>query len=194
MKHTLILIVSLLVMMSCSETKKENIETEDENTMVLKEDDEVSQSTKEKVDWNEVDVTSPIVKYDEVKSEDIEVRGNDEYSVYSIEEDVLFDFDKAAIRETGEDKLKEVITSLEKRHPDGEIAVKGYTDAVGSKDYNKDLAEDRAEAVADYIQKNSDIEEDRINVIPKGEQDPVSSNETAEGRQDNRRVEIMVRG
>jgi outer membrane protein OmpA-like peptidoglycan-associated protein len=192
MKHIVICIC--ILMFSCSKTEKKNIDPNDENTMVLKEGDKVSETTRKRVDWNEVDVTSPIVKYDEVKSKEIEVRGNEEVSVYSIEENILFDFDKAAIRKTGEEKLKEVITSLKKRHPEGEIAVKGFTDAIGGKDYNKDLAEDRAEAVAEYIQKNSDIDEDRISVIAEGEKNPVSTNETEEGREENRRVEIMVKG
>lgn len=194
MKNLLIGAFCLLMMASCSKTDKENVDTQDENTMVLKEDEQVSEATKEKVDWNEVDITSPIVKYDEVKSKEIEVRGDEQTSVYSIDENILFDVDKAEIRQGGEEKLKEVITSLKQRHPEGEIAVKGYTDATGSKDYNKELSEDRAEAVAEYIEKNGDIGEDRISVIAKGEKNPVSTNETAEGRQDNRRVEIMVRG
>jgi outer membrane protein OmpA-like peptidoglycan-associated protein len=194
MKQILIATFCFLMMLSCSKTTKEDADTTDENTMVLKEGDKVSEVTKNKVDWNEVDVTSPIVKYEEVKSKDIEVRGAENYSVYSVDESILFDVDKAEIRKDGEEKLKEVITSVKQRHPQAEIAVKGYTDAVGSKDDNKELAEDRAEAVAEYIEKNSDITEDRISIIARGEKDPVATNETEEGRQENRRVEILVRG
>jgi outer membrane protein OmpA-like peptidoglycan-associated protein len=194
MKQILIATFCFLMMLSCSKTTKDDADTTDENTMVLKEGDKVSEVTKNKVDWNEVDVTSPIVKYEEVKSKDIEVRGAENYSVYSVDESILFDVDKAEIRKDGEEKLKEVITSVKQRHPQAEIAVKGYTDAVGSKDDNKELAEDRAEAVAEYIEKNSDITEDRISIIARGEKDPVATNETEEGRQENRRVEILVRG
>lgn len=191
MKAIKIIGLSALVFFSCS--KSENKETTDQD-MVLREDEAVSEATKERINWDEVDVTSPIVTYDEVKSKDIEVRASDRYSVYSIDEKILFDVDKATIRSGGEEKLQEVVTSLKQRYPEGEIAVKGYTDATGSKSYNKDLSKERAEAVANFLQQKGDIEEDRIEVIAKGEKNPTATNETAEGRQENRRVEIMVRG
>lgn len=183
----------VVLLMSCSKSEKEEIDTGKEETMYLKEDENVDPQTAEKTDWDEVDVTSPIVSYEEIKSKEIEVRGSDSFSVYAVDETVLFDFDKAEIRDSGEEKLKEVVNSLEKRHPDGEVAVRGYTDAIGSKDYNKELAEERAEAVADFIRENADVSKEDITVLAKGEKNPVASNETAEGRQENRRVEILVR-
>jgi outer membrane protein OmpA-like peptidoglycan-associated protein len=194
MKMIRIFSICIVLFMSCSKSEKEKISTQEEDTMLLKEGENVSRETRNKTNWDEVDVTSPIVRYEEVKSEEIEVRGTDSYSVYSMDEKILFDFDKAKIRDTGKEKLEEVINSVEKRHPDGEVAVRGYADAIGSEDYNKQLAEERAEAVAQYIQKNTDIiEEDEITILAKGEQDPVASNETEKGRQKNRRVEILVR-
>lgn len=183
----------VVLLMSCSKSEKEEIDTGKEETMYLKEDENVDPQTAKKTDWDEVDVTSPIVSYEEIKSKEIEVRGSDSFSVYAVDETVLFDFDKAEIRDSGEEKLKEVVNSLEKRHPDGEVAVRGYTDAIGSKDYNKELAEERAEAVADFIRENADVSKEDITVLAKGEKNPVASNETAEGRQENRRVEILVR-
>lgn len=185
--------LTMLLLISCTQSEKEKIDTESEETMYLKEDEDVATSTREQTNWGDVDVTSPIVSYEEIQSEEIEVRGTRDYSVYTVDETVLFDFDKASIRESGEDKLDEVITSVKRRHPDGEIAVRGYTDAVGTPEYNKELAEKRAEAVASFLQDDAEIDDDQVTVIAKGEQDPVASNETAEGRQKNRRVEILVR-
>jgi outer membrane protein OmpA-like peptidoglycan-associated protein len=193
MKNLLIIMASFFFFVSCSQTSREKADPDDKDKMVLKDDDKVDRQTKARTNWDEVDVTSPVVKYDEVRSSDIEVRGDKDYSVYSLDETILFDTDKATIKNQGQSKLKEVIESVKKRHPDGEIAVKGYTDSRGSADYNEDLAEQRAEAVAQYIQDNSDIDDDQISVIAKGEKDPAASNETAEGRQENRRVEIMAR-
>lgn len=193
MKSLKLLTICAFVVLSCSKTDKENIDTDKDKTMYFKEDENVDPATREATNWDEVDVTSPIVKYEEIESEEIEVRGTETYSVYGVDEAVLFDFDKAQIRDTGKEKLKEVINSVQKRHPDGEIAVRGYTDAVGSKDYNKELSEDRAKAVADYMKENSDIEDSQISVLAKGEKNPVATNETAQGRQQNRRVEILVK-
>jgi outer membrane protein OmpA-like peptidoglycan-associated protein len=193
MKHLAIVSLMVVFFMSCSKTENKDTTADGKETMVLKKDENVSDNTKRKTNWNEVDLTSPVVKYDEVKSTDIEVRGNNEYSIYSVDEKILFDTDKAAIGKKGKEKLKEVAQSVKKRHPKGEIAVYGYTDATGSAEYNKDLSKERAEAVADYLKQNSEIESDNINVIAKGEQNATASNETAEGRQKNRRVEIVVR-
>jgi outer membrane protein OmpA-like peptidoglycan-associated protein len=188
-----IIFIYILSLAACSKTEKEKIDTSKDETMYLKEDENVDPQTRSKTEWSEVDVTSPIVKYEEIKSEEIEVRGTDSFSVYAVEERVLFDFDKAEIRNTGEEKLEEVINSVEKRHPDGEIAVRGYTDAIGSEAYNKQLAEERARAVAEYIKENSDVGGDQISVLAKGEENPVATNETEKGRQKNRRVEIVVK-
>ena len=183
----------ILVSWGCSQSEKEKIDTQNDEAMYLKEDENVPEKTQEKTDWDQVSATSPIVNYEEVQSSEIEVRGTDGFSVYTLDEKILFDFDKAEIRPGGEEKLEEIISSVEKRHPDGEIAVRGYTDAIGSKDYNRELAEDRAQEVASYITENAEISDDQIDILAKGEQDPVATNETAEGRQKNRRVEILVR-
>jgi outer membrane protein OmpA-like peptidoglycan-associated protein len=193
MKTLHVLGLSLLLFAACSKTEKETTAEAEEDKMVLKEDEDMTGAAREKTNWDEVDVTSPIVKYDEVKSKDIEVRGSEKYSVYTIDESVLFEVNQATIGSKGQEKLKEVITSVKQRYPEGEIAVKGYTDETGDKSDNKALSKERAEAVADFLQQNGGIEEDQIEVIGRGEKDPAASNETAEGREQNRRVEIMVR-
>ena len=191
MKLLFALSLGLFIFTGCSQEKENNAAAE-EDKMVLKEDEEVSEATKEETNWDDVDVTSPVVQYEEVKSKDIEVRGAEEYAVYTIDEEVLFDVNKAAIGEQGKEKLQEVVTSVKQRYPDGEIAVKGYADATGDKSDNKDLSKDRAQAVADFLTQNG-IEDDQIDVIARGEKDPVASNDTEEGREQNRRVEIMVK-
>jgi len=145
-----------------------------------------------KRDNTKVDFTVPVVVFVEIKSKDIEVRGNDSYSIYSFEENILFDVNKSTIRQKGQDKLNEIIASINKRYAGAEIVVYGFTDSDGSKYYNKALAVDRANTVKLYLQQKGNIGSDRISVRGKGEQNPISTNENENGRQKNRRVEIVA--
>jgi outer membrane protein OmpA-like peptidoglycan-associated protein len=193
MKRFSILIGGLLLLASCSKSNKEEINTEKEETMYLKESEHVDPSVVEETNWDEVSVTSPIVNYEEITSDEIEVRGTTDISLYIVDEKILFDFDEATIRDSGKEKLEEVVKSVEKRFPEGELAVRGFTDAIGTEPYNKELSQERAKAVAEYIREHSEIGKDEITVLAKGEQNPVATNETARGRQMNRRAEILVR-
>lgn len=144
MKTLKIFSLCLLLLAGCSKTEKQDATQEDE--AVLKSDEQVSEATKEKVNWDDVDFTSPVVKYDEMKSADIEVRGNENYSVYSIDETVLFDVDKSQLKSGAESKLQEIAQSVKQRYPEGDIAVTGYTDDTGDRSDNKDLSKQRAQA------------------------------------------------
>jgi outer membrane protein OmpA-like peptidoglycan-associated protein len=144
-------------------------------------------------DWNDIDRNVPAATYEEITDRDITVRGNDQYAIYSLDETILFDTDSKTIRSGTEQKLKQVAASLKQRYAGGQVRVYGYTDARGSAGYNQQLAEERAEAVRDWLAQNSGISKDMISVHPVGEAEPVASNATAEGRQQNRRVEIAAR-
>ncbi len=101
-------------------------------------------------------------------------------------------FDKATLKAGAEDALQQVANAIKNRYPNGEIGIFGYTDSVGKKDYNKQLSEQRAEAVKQFLQKQTSIDMGRINTYAKGESNPVASNATEAGRQQNRRVEIVA--
>ena len=135
----------------------------------------------------------PDQNFDELKDADLSTRGNDEYAVYSVDETVLFDAGKSTIKSGAENKLKNIIASAEKRFPNGDIRIYGYTDSTGDAASNKELAQSRAEAVRDWIQKNANLESPNISINPVGEQNPVASNATQAGRKKNRRVEIAIR-
>lgn len=135
----------------------------------------------------------PETKYDELKETDLGTRGNDQYAVYSIDETVLFDAGKSAIKPGAEGKLNSIVASAEKRFPKGDIRIYGYTDSTGDAATNKELAESRAEAVKDWLLKNGRIEATRISVNPVGEEHPAATNATDAGRQKNRRVVIAIR-
>ncbi|MER2999022.1 OmpA family protein [Pontibacter populi] len=142
-------------------------------------------------DWNNLDIATET--WEMFKVGDLEVRSNEDYSVYSLDENILFDTDKAVIRKGAEEDLKEISNSIAERSKNGAVRVYGYTDARGSAGYNKQLAEQRAEAVKNWLVKNGNINASRISVHPVGEAKPTATNETAKGRQQNRRVEIAVR-
>jgi outer membrane protein OmpA-like peptidoglycan-associated protein len=144
-------------------------------------------------DWNDIDFNAPGASYEEITDKNINVRGNDNYAIYGLGENVLFDTDKSSIRNDAEENLKQIASSLSKRFNEGEIRIFGYTDAEGSAGYNKKLAEERAESVRNWLVKNGNVTENKISVHPVGEAKPVASNTTEQGRQENRRVEIVAR-
>lgn len=144
--------------------------------------------------WSGVDpITLPLENYEELQDSDITVRGSDQYAIYSLGEAVLFDSGKSALKAGAESKLEKIIKSAIKRYPDADIRVYGHTDNSGDKASNKKLAEDRAETVKSWIVQNGSIKAEHISVNPIGEEKPVASNASAEGRAENRRVEIAVR-
>ena len=105
--------------------------------------------------------------------------------------DILFDHNSAALRSTSRTTLQELARNFS-QYPDNQIVVEGHTDATGTDTYNKRLSEQRASNVADYLIDNG-VRSSNITVYGYGEEDPKSTNETAEGRQLNRRVEIHIR-
>lgn len=143
--------------------------------------------------WGDVDFNAPAAAYDEITDKNVDVRGNNNYGIYGLGENVLFDEGKSTLRSNAEQNLKQIIASIDKRYNGSAIRVFGYTDAAGSAGYNKELAEQRAEAVRNWLVKNGNISEDRISVHPVGEARPVASNSTEQGRQQNRRVEIVAK-
>lgn len=143
--------------------------------------------------WGDVDFNAPAASYSEITDTNINVRGNSNYGIYGLGENILFDEGKSTIRANAQQNLKQVAASVAQRYKGGVVRVFGYTDAVGSAGYNKELAQQRAEAVRDWLVKNGNIAEDRITVHPVGEARPVASNSTEQGRQQNRRVEIVAK-
>jgi outer membrane protein OmpA-like peptidoglycan-associated protein len=105
--------------------------------------------------------------------------------------DVLFDFNSSALRAESRTTLRELADNFE-QYPDNVIVVEGHTDSVGTEEYNQKLSEQRASNVADYLIDNG-VRSSNVTVYGYGELRPKSSNETAEGRQLNRRVEIHIR-
>ncbi len=140
--------------------------------------------------WSAVDYNAPIVK--DQKVQDVEVRSNPGYTIYNIEDRVLFDVDKATLRPGAEDKLRSIAESINELSSRGPLRIIGHTDSTASASYNKKLSEDRAIAVRDWLKNNTDIAESRMSIEAAGQERPIASNDTKEGRQKNRRVVVVV--
>ena len=144
-------------------------------------------------DWADLDKNAPSANYDEITDKDISVRGNDNYGIYSLGENILFETGKSTIRTDAEQNLQQLAASIKKRFNGGDLRVYGYTDSVGTAGYNKDLAQQRAEAVKSWLATNAGIDSGKISINAIGEGAPVATNATASGRQENRRVEVVAR-
>jgi OOP family OmpA-OmpF porin len=101
---------------------------------------------------------------------------------------VLFDFDKSDIKPEAHQLLDEVVAIL-KKNPEIKGVIEGHTDSMGSEEYNQGLSERRAQAIEKYLEEHG-IDANRYTVKGHGESKPIASNDTEEGRQENRRVEL----
>ncbi len=106
--------------------------------------------------------------------------------------DVLFDTGKFSLRPLAREKLAKV-AGIVSGHPGLRLAVEGHTDNVGGDDYNQQLSERRGESVRDYLTAQG-MADGSVTSKGFGKTQPVASNETADGRQQNRRVELVVSG
>jgi outer membrane protein OmpA-like peptidoglycan-associated protein len=109
----------------------------------------------------------------------------------TVKNDVLFDYNSASLRSASRSSLREMANVFE-QYPNTTLAVEGFTDSTGSASYNERLSERRASSVANYLESLG-VRGSRIDTIGYGESRPRASNNTASGRQLNRRVEIHVR-
>jgi len=109
-----------------------------------------------------------------------------------LNDDVSFDFDSAVVKPSFYSSLDKVNRVLA-HYNNSEITVVGHTDSQGSDSYNQGLSERRAIAVKNYLSKGG-VNSVRLNTIGYGELQPRDTNDTAQGRSRNRRVELLVIG
>jgi OmpA-OmpF porin, OOP family len=106
---------------------------------------------------------------------------------------INFDYDKFELKPQEKEELNQLGKFLQ-ANPKAFVAVQGFCDNKGAPEYNMELSRRRAEAVTDYLVKNFKLDSGRVATMWYGEGNPVASNDTAEGRAKNRRVEIAVSG
>ncbi len=106
--------------------------------------------------------------------------------------DVLFETGRYELRPSAREKLAR-FAGIVLAHPGLDIKAEGFTDSTGTDDINARLSEQRATAVGDFLIIQG-VAQDRISTEGYGARFPVASNDTREGRQQNRRVELVVSG
>lgn len=124
-------------------------------------------------------------------SELAKVKEEAQRTIITLDGAVLFETNKSVLLPLAEDKLQTVAQSLKDMDSDAKIVVVGHTDSRGSDSHNMELSRARAEAVSTFLGSNG-IEPQRISSEGRGETQPLASNDSPEGRANNRRVEIIV--
>ncbi|WP_179378426.1 OmpA family protein [Jannaschia marina] len=118
------------------------------------------------------------------------IRNTGEQLIVTLPQDILFDTDSASLRADLQSDIRALGRNLQ-QYPDTAVQVIGHTDSEGSAAYNQDLSERRARAVAGVLLEQG-VSGSRVVPIGRGEAQPVASNNTSEGRRQNRRVEIII--
>jgi outer membrane protein OmpA-like peptidoglycan-associated protein len=106
--------------------------------------------------------------------------------------DVLFGFNQYNLKEDAREKLAKV-SGILLAYPDLKLQVEGYTDNVGSEEYNQKLSQERADTVSSYLVSQG-VGQGNISAAGYGMSDPVADNSNAAGRAQNRRVQLVVSG
>lgn len=128
------------------------------------------------------------LKQDLGKSAEVERVG--ESILVTFDSGIMFDVDSYALKASTKANLDKMAETM-KEYDKTEIIVMGHTDATGSDEHNQKLSENRAASVSRFLQQNG-VTAKRVTTKGFGEQKPVASNNTASGREQNRRVEIAI--
>ena len=128
----------------------------------------------------------------ELAGSGVEVQRQGDNIVLQMPSDVTFGFDRSDIQPQFYDTLASVARSLNE-YPQTLVDVVGHADSIGRAEYNQQLSERRALAVADNLTNRGGVLRDRLYVAGRGSSQPIATNDTEEGRAKNRRVEIILR-
>jgi len=105
-------------------------------------------------------------------------------------DNIQFESGKAEIKSEYNSQLDEIASVMNSR-PNLKVLIEGHTDSQGDADYNQNLSNQRANAVMNYL-INAGVDPFRLRAVGKGESEPVATNDTAEGRAKNRRIEFVI--
>ena len=123
-------------------------------------------------------------------NDDVSITNTGDSLIVTLPQDILFDVDSAVVDFGVRDELSTVARSLQD-YPDTNVRIIGHTDNSGGAEHNQDLSERRANSVADVL-LDSGVAFDRIQTAGRGEDQPIASNLTEDGKAQNRRVEIVI--
>ena len=133
----------------------------------------------------------------EAQASDLEIDENATEIRIELSADVMFDFDSAELRAEAEQVLRNVAEII-RAHESANVRVEGHTDSKGSDSYNQQLSEERARSVRDWLMSADGLDGTEFSIYGFGESKPAAANEMTdgsddpEGRQRNRRVDIVV--
>ncbi len=133
---------------------------------------------------------APMPKDAEPEKEEIVIKEEDRGLVINLSSKVLFDTDKSEVKAEAQKSLDEVSAIL-KVYPKNNVLIEGHTDNTGTKQRNEKLSLERAQAVFDYF-AGKGIDGERMKIFGYGDTKPVVSNATDRGKEQNRRVEIVI--
>lgn len=121
---------------------------------------------------------------------ELKARETERGLIVTLPDNVLFEYDQATLKPGAMRNLYPLVTFL-REHPNRTLLIEGHTDSTGSDSYNLDLSRRRAQAVSAFLMQNG-ISPERIMTRGYGESYPVASNDSEAGRQQNRRVEVVI--
>lgn len=161
-------------------------EIADQQTQIQKSKAELDaeKQAREKAEQSAAAAMASLSKIAQVKEEQRGV-------VITLDGQVLFVTGKAELLPIARDRLNQVAKSLKELDDDKLVSVEGFTDSRGADDMNQKLSQDRANAVKDYLVSQG-VKPEKLRAVGRGEANPVASNDTPEGRANNRRVEIVI--
>ena len=177
------LVLLLLLLRGCNST---------DNTTVITDSTTTTTVAKTQPDWDKVDFNAAKATDADVTDPSIVVSGNDQYTIYTLGENILFATDQNTLQGEAGAKLTQVANSLNKRFKGATIGVYGNTDSEGTAGYNKALGAERAAAVKAWLVSNGGVDEAQVSIHSLGENQPVATNTTATGREQNRNVSIVA--
>jgi outer membrane protein OmpA-like peptidoglycan-associated protein len=134
----------------------------------------------------EQDSAAAMQRLQQVAKVSEEARGR----VITLNGSIVFSSGTATILPSAQKRLDDVAIAL-KSEPRAQFLVEGHADSRGSDEFNMKLSAARAKAVRDYLVDRG-VDDARIGAVGKGEDDPIATNATSEGRANNRRVEIII--
>jgi outer membrane protein OmpA-like peptidoglycan-associated protein len=127
-------------------------------------------------------------KMEEIK--DAEIERVDEAIKVTFDSGILFGFDSYSLTPQAQENIMK-FSEILNEYPDTDINIVGHTDNVGTEQYNQQLSQRRAQAVLNYLRMQN-VDADRLNAMGQSFNNPVASNETEEGKAENRRVELLI--
>ena len=187
------LIILFFLFKGCNNKNRGNTTTDSTSTTTTTDSTVGKQSlAATQPDYDAVDFHSPKSADPDVTDKDIAVSGNEKYTIFTLGENILFATDQSTLQGTAGQKLKQIVSSLNKRFKGATVAVYGSTDSTGTAGKNKQLGAQRAAAVKMWLVQNAGLDSTKVTIHSLGESKPVASNATASGRQENRNVSIVA--